>query len=232
MLGPAMAVHVNFLSRFALLAGLEEELKLRLAARMQRQTLPRRAVAIEKGKAKQGMRFVLDGRLQGVDFTADGREAGLYFVAAGDYCGELAVVDGGAAPEHVIAVAKSEVLWLADEDARELLLTHSLAAAGLARRLAARLREAHALRSVLALPNPLARLAAQLLALAQQHDEIRHAPTHQELAIMINTTRETVSRCFQTLVAQKALARDGERLIIKDAALLAALAQGKTVHAD
>ena len=40
------------------------------------------------------------------------------------------------------------------------------------------------------------------------------APTHQELAIMINSSRETVTRSFQLLIIHESLARDGNALII------------------
>ena len=41
---------------------------------------------------------------------------------------------------------------------------------------------------------------------------IANAPTHQEIAIMVNLTRETVTRAFQVLQSQGALARDGDDL--------------------
>jgi CRP-like cAMP-binding protein len=94
--------------------------------------------------------------------------------------------------------------------------------------LAARVRASISQRSVLALANPMQRLAAQLLLLAESGDEIAHAPTHQELAIMINTTRETVSRCFQTLFAQGALERHGTTLIVKRREALQAILSGDT----
>lgn len=220
-----MAVHVNFLARIPLLAPLPAELLAQLAARMRRIELPRRAVALEKGRLGQGLGFVLSGRLQGLDFTLDGREAGLYFVGPGDFFGELSTIDGLAAPEYVVAIAKSEVLHLPEADARQLLLSHPEAAAALARRLAARLRATIAQRSLLALPNPLSRLAAQLLALAGPEGVIVDAPTHQEIAIMINTTRETVSRNIQTLLAQGLVTRDGNRLrLVRIEALRALLA--------
>ena len=127
----------------------------------------------------------------------------------------------------MVAIVKSEVLHLPDADVRTLLLPHPVAAAALARRLAGRVREAIAQRSLLALANPLHRLAAQLLTLAGDGDEIAHAPTHQEIAIMINTTRETVSRGFQTLLTQGLIARDGNRLkLLRADALRSILAGG------
>jgi DNA-binding transcriptional regulator YhcF (GntR family) len=40
------------------------------------------------------------------------------------------------------------------------------------------------------------------------------APTHQELAMMVNLSRETVTRVFQVLQAREALERQGDLLMI------------------
>jgi CRP-like cAMP-binding protein len=53
---------------------------------------------------------------------------------------------------------------------------------------------------------------------------IANAPTHQEIAIMVNLTRETVTRAFQVLQSQGALARDGDDLKV-DAGKLKQLAE-------
>jgi len=51
------------------------------------------------------------------------------------------------------------------------------------------------------------------------HSLIENAPTHQEIAIMINLTRETVTRTFQVLQSQGALTRDGDHLKVDPAKL-------------
>lgn len=224
-----MPIHVNFLSHVALLRTLPEGLRLRLAERMSRRELPRRAVAQQKGAHGVGMGFVIRGRLQAVDFTLDGREAGLYFVGPGEHYGELAVIDGEPAPEFIVAICHSEVLELSAADARALLLPVPTVAEALARKLAARLREGFRQRTLLSLGNPMQRLCAQLIHLAGATGTIDHAPTHQELAIMINTTRETVTRSMQQLLAQQVIRRDGERLAILQPQVLNALARGETL---
>ncbi len=224
-----MPIHVNFLSHVALLRTLPEGLRQRLAERMSRRELPRRAVAQQKDACGVGMGFVLRGRLQAVDFTLDGREAGLYFVGPGEHYGEICVIDGGPAPEYIIAICHSEVLELSAADARELLLPVPAVAEALARKLAARVREGFRQRTLLALGNPMQRLCALLSQLQDATGTIEHAPTHQELAIMINTTRETVTRTLQQLFARQVVRRDGERLVILNPQALAALASGAAV---
>lgn len=221
-----MPVHVHFLSHIALLRDLPEVTRLELATHMTRRELGRRAVAQEKGVEGQALGFVLTGRLQAVDFTLDGREAGLYFVGPGEHYGELAVLDGQAAPEYVIALCPSQVLELPAQAARALLLPIPQVAAAMAIHLAARVRQCLAQRTLLALSNPAQRLAALLISLAQDRPHIDHTPTHQELAIMINTTRETVTRTLQQLLARQIVQRDGERLVILQPQALQAMASG------
>jgi CRP-like cAMP-binding protein len=225
-----MPVHVNFLRRFALLQDLPEATLTTLATQMVQRSLARRGVALQKGENNQGLGFLLEGHLQGVDFTLDGREVGLYFVQPGDYFGELAVTDRQPLPEFVIALAKSEMLLLPQEAARQLLFSSPAIAEQVVLRLAARVRTGTAQRNLLSLPNPLQRLCAQLLMMAgpagQAPRSISPAPTHQELAIMINTTRETVTRNFQLLQTRQWLQRAGDGIVLLDLAMLGALADG------
>ena len=72
------------------------------------------------------------------------------------------------------------------------------------------------------------RLCAQLLVLVREEaSRIDNAPTHQELAIMINTSRETVTRAFQVLQSQHILLRDGTTLVVQRSDALADIADGK-----
>ncbi len=222
-----MSVHVNFLLRFPLLQNLPAETLDEISSQMVMRTLARRSVAMQKDQPGQGLGFLLEGRLQGVDFTLDGREVGLYFVNPGDYFGELAVADGQPLPEFVIALAKSEMLILPQDSARRLLFSTPAIAEQVVLRLATRVRTGTAQRNLLSLPNPMQRLCAQLLLMGDAPPHvIAHAPTHQELAIMINTSRETVTRAFQLLQTQNVLQRDGDNIKLLQPELLRRNAEG------
>lgn len=207
-----------------MLQSLPQETLLHLAGLMTERELAKREVVSTKEQTRFSLGFLLTGRLQGVDFTVDGRAVGLYFVEPGDYFGELSVIDGQQASEHVIAVAKSQVLLLDAEPARSLIFEHPTVAQAVMARLSKRVREVTAQRTLLALPNPFQRLCVQLLALARPSRSeglvLEAAPTHQELAIMINSSRETVTRAFQTLVLRRVVARQGEKLVLLDVKFL------------
>tara|TARA_E500000331_G_C17147116_1_gene665482 strand:+ start:226 stop:534 length:309 start_codon:yes stop_codon:yes gene_type:complete len=90
-------------------------------------------------------------------------------------------------------------------------------------------------RSLLGLPNIPQRVCSQLWMLTKVPNsnqraniEIKNAPTHMEIAIMLNVSRETVTRVFQQLQKQKIVARDGpNKLIIKAPDEFEKIAEGK-----
>ncbi len=216
-----------------LLDCLSQEALMRLSTQVTERRFVRREVVIAKEMARPELGFLLEGRLQGVDFTVDGRSAGLYFVEPGDFFGELSVIDGLPPAEHVIAAAKSVAVFLEAEAARRLILDTPLLAQRVMMRLSARVREVTAQRTLLSLPNPVQRLCVQLMQLAQMtpgsdRATIDPAPTHQELAIMINASRETVTRAFQALTLQEAIARDGTALYVLRREFLLDIGQGRT----
>lgn len=214
------------LARLSLLSLLTDEQRAEIAPLMQERAFARREIVAAQGETSSFFGFLLEGRLQGVDFTVDGREVGLYFVEPGGYYGELAIIDGKPGAEFVIALAKSRVALLPREHARKLIFANPHIAEVLLLNLAERVRSSTAQRTILSLPNVFQRLCAQLLLLGGDSAQIPNAPTHQELAIMINTSRETVTRSFQLLQSQNILQRDGNSLKILDRSYLDGILRG------
>ncbi len=203
-----------------------------LSASLQERRVERREIVVKRGEQHGGLGFLIEGRLQCVSFTLDGKEVGTDFISEGDFFGELSVIDGRPAPEYVIAVAPSRVTSLEREQARELMFGSPASAAAVAGRLADRLRRATEHRTLLALPSSFQRVCAQLLVLATRDPAgtgwvIRMPPTHQEIAIMVNTSRETVTRTLQFLLAGKIVAREGQNLLVSQPDGLQAAVDGK-----
>jgi CRP/FNR family cyclic AMP-dependent transcriptional regulator len=55
---------------------------------------------------------------------------------------------------------------------------------------------------------------------------VENLPTHQDIANMINTSRETVTRALLVLAQQGVVFKDAHRLVILDPDALQRLAQG------
>ncbi len=226
-----MPVSLQLLTQFPLLRTLQREALEPLSQRMSLHEFARRAMVMSREAPSQALGFLVEGRLQGVDFTVDGRSVGLYFVEPGDYFGELSLVDGQPPSEYVVAASKSTVVLLDAATARDLITRHPELAQAVMKRLAERVRSVLAQRTLLSLPNPFQRLCALLLQLPQRQaggvTEVDQAPTHQELAIMINASRETVTRAFQVLFLRGILVREGNSLKLVHPQVLQNIAQGR-----
>jgi CRP/FNR family transcriptional regulator, cyclic AMP receptor protein len=226
-----MPVSLQLLSQLPLLRPLPKEVLENLSQAMNLRSFARRAMVMSKDSPSPELGFLVEGRLQGVDFTVDGRSVGLYFVDPGDYFGELSVVDGMAPSEFVVAAAKSTVAVLEARTARELISVHPALARAVMAKLAQRVRLVTAQRTLLGLPNPFQRLCVLLLQLPQNRADgqaaVDNAPTHQEMAMMINASRETVTRAFQVLFLNKLLVREGNALKLLRADTLRDIAEGR-----
>lgn len=229
-----MPVSQQILGQFGLIRSLPRDVLEDLSARMQLREVARRAVVAAKDAPAAELGFLVSGRLQGVDFTVDGRSVGLYFVDPGDFYGELSVIDAQPASEFVVAASTSTVAVLEAQAARDLIFRFPELSRNVMLRLAARLRAVTAQRTLLGLPNPFQRLCVLVVQLAQQASgpgatvlAIPQVPTHQELAIMINASRETVTRAFQVLFTHGVLLREGDELRVLNARMLQDIADGR-----
>jgi CRP-like cAMP-binding protein len=229
-----MPVPPPVLGQLPLLAGLPQVTLGHLAQNATERTFAKREVVLQKGGPGTSLCFLIEGRLQGVDFTVDGREVGLYFVNPGDYFGDVALIDGEPQPIYVTAVSRSRVLFVPRDLIRPILFAHARIAETLSTSLALRLRQLSGQRRILGIVNPVQRVCAQLelmLTTATEGAFVRNAPTHQELAIMINASRETVTRVFQLLQSRGVVERSGTDLRIDDLAFLQDAAAGKKPEA-
>lgn len=226
-----MTLPVAVLHGLPLLSSLPQVTIAHLAQHAVERSFAKREIVLQKGAPPRALCFLLDGRLQGTDFTTDSREVGLYFINPGDYFGEVAVIDGQAQPEYVTAVARSRVLFISRDLIKPILFASPKVAEVLCTRLSLRLREDAAQRRILGLSNPLQRVCAQLELLCgatgNAPARVVNAPTHQELANMINASRETVTRVFQLLQSRGVIERDGNDLRVERPDFLRDVAAGR-----
>lgn len=229
-----MVVTPELLRSFSILKTLADDDLLALAQQSALRKFSRRAIVLNAGEKEEHVCLLFEGRLQGVDFTIDGREVGLYFVQPGEFCGELALFDQGPQPEHVIALTPSVVVFVPMNSLRGIMNKTPIVANTLGLKLAGRVRQMIFQRSLLGLPNIPQRVCCQLWALVPNKDRgpdaasaIANPPTHMEIAIMLNVSRETVTRVFQTLQKRQIVRRDGStNLIINEVQKLKDFAEG------
>ncbi|HQR86829.1 MAG: hypothetical protein B7Y59_11190 [Burkholderiales bacterium 35-55-47] len=210
---------LSAVSGLSLFEGLDEHVLRQVAQSAEFRTLEREEWVIHKGERGAHLFFLLMGRLQVIDSTEEGREIGISFLKPGDYFGELSVIDGLPRNASVVATSKSRLLALRRSMALELFHNQPLVVERVLSRLANTVRESSFQRVILSMPTVSQRVCAMLSHLTVVAPGglcvINNVPTQQQLAIMINTSRETVTRAMRVLVERGVIERDYQRLIVR-----------------
>ncbi|WP_420473105.1 Crp/Fnr family transcriptional regulator [Noviherbaspirillum sp. ST9] len=219
------------LRKIPLLANLSEDDMERVKKELRIKQYARREVALQKGGVGDALLFVLSGQLQVVDVTEDGRAIGLRMLGPGDFFGEIAVITGSTRSASVVALTPSLVAFLPRATALHLF-SHSPSVANMMlRHLAEKVQRDSEFRALLSIHNTSRRVYNFLeLFRKKQGDNsevVENLPTHQDIAIMINTSRETVTRAILNLVQQGIVEKDAQhRLIVRKPDQLQRLIQG------
>jgi CRP/FNR family cyclic AMP-dependent transcriptional regulator len=218
------------LRKIPLLANLSDEEVLRIKGDFRFKQYAKRDVVLQKGGTGDGLLFLLSGQLQVVDVTEDGRAIGLRMLAPGDFFGEIAVINGSTRTASVVALSEVLVAFLPAPSALHLF-SHSPSVANMMlRHLAEKIQRDSEFRTLLSINNTTRRIYTFLVLYkkgqAGDPDVVENLPTHQDIANMINTSRETVTRALLTLVQQGIVQKDTHRLIIRDPKALQKLVDG------
>lgn len=223
-----LSATVRKLGRLPLLAGLDEKTLNHIATAVTWRDVPKREPVLFKGSPGDHLLFLVEGRLQVVDVTESGREIGLNLLVAGDYFGELSIIDGEPRSASVVAMDHSVIALLPKSLAWELFRQNPLVAERVLIGLARKLRNASIYQTILCLPNASQRVFALLQCLSRVAPGglvvIDYPPKQQVLAVMANTSRETVSRAIKVLTDKQVVEKDNHRLIVRDPKSLERLA--------
>jgi CRP-like cAMP-binding protein len=207
------------LSNIPLLEGVDEDTLKQVGAALQIQTVERGKTVLHKGSMGNHLMFLLTGRLQVVDITQGGQEVGLNFLFPGDYFGELSIIDNLPRSATVVACESSLVALLPRAQTQILFYHTPMVAERLFKRMASSIRRASNYQTILSIPSAFQRVFALLNQFAKLAPGglvvIEKMPTQQEIAIMVNTSRETVSRAIQILLQKGVVEKDSRQLIVR-----------------
>ncbi len=218
------------LRKIPLLANLTEEEMLRVRADLRFREYARRDIVLQKGGVGDSLLFLLSGQLQVLDITEDGRAIGLRMLAPGDFFGEIAVINESMRSASVVALTPVLVALLPRATALHLFSHSPSVANHMLRHLAGKIQRDSEFRALLSIHNTSKRIYTFIELLREKtpgsEDVVENLPTHQDIANMINTSRETVTRTLITLVQQGIVKKDMHRLIIVNPEALQKLVQG------
>lgn len=160
--------------------------------------------------------LVLRGQLQKTEVSEDGRITGVGFTRQGEVLDWPSVIDSQPVIFSVNATKETDLLLVPINIARQLLKENPLLANHVMQLLTLDLRRNTEQRQLLTLPNAFQRICVQIVHLAEQGSPSQPSslPKQHEIAAMVNTSRETVSRTIQMLVKNGILSKNGNRFVV------------------
>lgn len=219
------------LRKIPLLADLTDEEIIGVKAELRFRQYAKREVVLHKGGSGDGLLFLLSGQLQVIDVTEDGRAIGLRMLAPGDFFGEIALINNSTRSASVVAMSDVLVAFLPAPVAMRLFSHSPSVANQMLRHLAQKIQRDSEFRALLSINNTARRIYTYLVLMQKKTPDgpaaVENLPTHQDIANMINTSRETVTRALLTLVQQGIVQKEPHRLIIKNPDALQKLVQGE-----
>src|SRR5262245_3917081 len=220
-----------YLKKIPLLGELSIDGLARLAEKVELTEVRRRQVIYLPGDPGHSVYFVNGGRVKISKVNRDGKELTLAYRGPGEIFGELALIDGGPREDMAEAMDNALLTVVAREEFEHLVERERSVGYRLTKVLAPRRREVEAKIEHLVFKDVNAKLAGLLIRLAGEYgvDDSRGTLvalkiTHQEMANLIGSTRETVSLTLSQFKRRGLIQTDGRKVIIADREGLRALA--------
>jgi CRP-like cAMP-binding protein len=208
-----------YLARIPLFEGLPPEQLEDLAMIMTDQAFRKGEIVFSEGEDADGFYVAIEGRIKVYKLSAEGKEQILHFFGPGEPFGEVPVFTGQRFPAHAEAMEESRVLFFPKESFVDLIKRNPSLALNMLGILSTRLRRFTALIDDLSLKEVPGRLAAYLLYLSthkKESGEIELSITKAQLASLLGTIPETLSRILGKMTAQGLIETEGRRIRILD----------------
>jgi len=195
-----------------------EELEGRLIPRQ----FGKDAMLVRQGDEGDALHVVVSGRAKAVLAGEGGRDLTLHIFGPGEFFGEMALIDDEPRSATVVALCETTTLVLSRAAFLEHLRVFPETAMAMLRQLVARLRNADEVIGSLAHMDVHGRVLRVLRDLAEREEQgagtyirLTNRPTHQELASMIGTSRETVSRTLTEMARRGEVELEGRSLALR-----------------
>jgi CRP/FNR family transcriptional regulator, dissimilatory nitrate respiration regulator len=208
---------LNHIARVPLFEGLPPEQVEDLAMIVTDQVFRKGETIFSEGEDANGFYVVITGRVKIFKLSPDGKEQILHFFGPGEPFGEVPVFTGQHFPANAEAVEESRIFFFPRKSFVDLIKRNPSLALNMLAVLSKRLRRFAALIDDLSLKEVPGRLAAYLLYLSDQNQGakvLELAVTKAQLASLLGTIPETLSRILGKLSSQGLIETDGRRIRI------------------
>lgn len=172
-----------------------------------------------EGDDGNGFYVVVDGRIKIYKVSTEGKEQILHIFGAGEPFGEVPVFTGKPFPANAESLAKSRLLFFPRKSFVDLISDNPSLALNMLAVLSTRLRRFTVQIENLSLKEVPSRLAAYLIYLAEEQgreDSVKLHISKGQLASLLGTIPETLSRIFAKMSAQNLIQVSGSDISLID----------------
>jgi CRP/FNR family transcriptional regulator, cyclic AMP receptor protein len=222
---------LGLLKKCDVLVDISSEILSQLLPNVKVGTFRPRQVIYLPGDRAQGVHFLSSGRIKISKVTRDGKELTLAYRTEGDFFGEPCLLEGGPREEMAEAMDPSLTVEVDRELLDGMLRTNGVASYRFTRALILRRKDLETRVEQLIFKDVGAKLAELLLNLGLEHgiaDQrgtvVGLKITHQEMANLIGSTRETVSLTLSQFKRKGLIQTEGRKVILADPEGLRAIA--------
>jgi CRP/FNR family transcriptional regulator, cyclic AMP receptor protein len=229
----------EILARAAIFWGVEPDAVVAFPKQLHPVGFRRGHVIFTEGDPGHGMYIILSGKVKIGRYSPDGRENLLSILGPADMFGELSVFDPGPRTSNATAVTEVRAVAIDRDALRAWVAEHPAVTEQLLTVLARRLRHTSSDITDQMLTDVAGRVAKRLLQLAQrfgvlEHGALRvtHDLTQEEIAGLIGSSRETVSKVLAGFARRGWIRVEGKSVVITDAGQLARRAKIQPLHVE
>jgi CRP-like cAMP-binding protein len=212
----------EMLRRVSIFADLDEAALASIGRLVTERRYPKESVIVGQEDPGDALFVVTAGKVKVVLYGRSGREVILSLFKPGDFFGEMSLLDNQPRSANVIALEDSILLILERRVFAAHLEKYPRTALNILAEMSRRLRRADSVIGNLALLDVYGRVARYLRELARNEGErvdgtivIRQRPTQQEIASMVGTSRETVSRALSEFQRRGFVEMLGRKIVLR-----------------
>lgn len=217
-----------FLGSTQLFEGLSREELAAIAQLARQQSYGKGDIIFHQGDEGNGFYIIQSGRIKVFQLSASGREQILHIFGEGDHFAEVPAFDGKPFPASAAALEPANVLFFPRQFFFTLLEQNPVLTINMLKSFARHARRFSHLVDHLSLHEVPGRLAIYLLQLSersQQANSVVLDLNKGQLAAMLGTIPETLSRVFYKLSREGIIAVDGSTITLLDRETLQQLAE-------
>ena len=216
----------TFFRRFALFAELDDRELASIAAVANTRRYAKDDVIFHADESGDVFCLIKEGQVKVTMISPEGKEIILSLLGTGEFFGEMALIEDEPRSATVVATEPLELVTIWRSDFLQILAENFSITKKVLMEMSHRLRNASNRIESLATMDVYGRLARFFLDLAREQGKSLDngyvavtRPTHQAIANMIGTSRETVSRLIHDLMRQNLLLSEGKTIYLRKSAL-------------